>query len=105
MIGITGRERIVSMIVASICSSAPSPERTAPSSASWASGLRTSRSQAQASELAVVSWPARTRASSSSRSSLSVSASPSSVRACSSSERMSRRSLEVGGAAARLITA
>ena len=61
IIGITGRERIVSTIVASICSSASSPARTASSSASWASGLRTRRSQAQASELAVVSWPARTR--------------------------------------------
>ena len=56
------------------------------------SGARTSRSQAHASELAVVSWPASTSVSSSSRSSRSVSASPSSVRACSSSERMSRRS-------------
>ena len=46
----------------------------------------------QASELAVVSCPARTRVSSSSRISSSVSSSPSSVFASSSSERMSRRS-------------
>ena len=65
-IGTTGRERIVSVIVASIAS-APSPERTDSTSRSCASGLRTSRSQAQASELAVVSWPASTRVSSSER--------------------------------------
>ena len=70
-------------------------------SASWASGVRTSRSQAQASELAVVSWPARTSVSSSSRSSLSVSASPSSVARLQQQREDVAALVEVGGAAAR----
>ncbi len=72
--GITGRTRIASLIVASITSSAfgASP-RTDSISSSWAAGVRTSRSHAHASWLAVVSWPASTSVISSSRSSSSVS--------------------------------
>ncbi len=90
--GTTGRERMLSLIVSSTTSSAPSSSRTAAVRRSRASGQRTSRSHVQASWFAVVSWPASTSVSSSSRSSRSVSASPSSVRARISSDMMSVRS-------------
>ena len=55
IIGITGRARMPSTIVASTTASASSPVRTASRSRSYAAGVRTSRSQVHASELAVVS--------------------------------------------------
>ncbi len=54
--------------------------------------MRTSRSTAQASDVAVVSWPATSSVISSSRSSVSSIGEPSSWRARSSRERMSSRS-------------
>ena len=102
IIGITGRERIASTIAASMWSSARSSPRHGVAQARRRhAGVRTSRSQVQASEFAVVSKPASTSVSSSSRSSWSVSGSPSSVRARISSEMMSRALVEVVGVAAR----
>ena len=93
MIGITGRERMPSMIVASTCSAAPRV-----GAHRFAAGSRVRRACGRAAprsrraELAVVSCPASTSVISSSRSSRrSAAGHPRSV-APSSSERMSRRS-------------
>ena len=66
--------------------------------------MRTSRSSAQASAVAVVSWPAMSRVMSSSRSSVSLSGSPSSSRAASSSEKTSSPSAAPGSARRRAIS-
>jgi hypothetical protein len=64
-IEITGRRRKVSWIVAVKYSSRPSSTSARRRSSLW--GLRLSRSIAQESEVAVVSWPATSKVSSSSR--------------------------------------
>ena len=89
-IGSTGRIRSVSLHTASAYSVPASWASV--TSCSIASGWRTSRSIAQASDVAVVSWPASSNVISSSRSSSSLIDEPSSWRACSSSDRMSSRS-------------
>ena len=95
-----------SWMVASITAARSSlSERTASRSQSYACGVRTSRSNVHASELAVVSCPASTSVSSSSRSSWSVSGVPSSSVVRSSIDRMSVRSARSGASRRLAITA
>ena len=83
---------------------ARSPDARAVRARERTAGFRSSSSNAHASPVAVVSWPATSSVTSSSRSSLSVIASPSSSRASSSIENTSSRSARSGASRRRAIS-